>query len=112
MLVATLHLRDRRVVHGQARRGSLVCVAKAAAGSRKSRLSTVLKRAPGGDFAPSLRDCVAYIDAYPGLRCAYPGLVSLIPPGEKRKRLHLPRVGEAGGGLTQGGFLKRALGTR
>jgi hypothetical protein len=32
------------------------------------------------DFAPSLRDCEAFMDAYPGLR---PGLVSILPPGEK-----------------------------
>jgi len=43
-----------------------------------------LKLAPGSDFAPSLRDCDPISDAYPGLRCACPGLLSILPPGEKR----------------------------
>jgi len=30
------------------------------------------------------------MDAYPGLRCACPGLVSILPPGEKGRRFHLP----------------------
>jgi hypothetical protein len=64
------------------------------------KLLIVLKRAPCRDFAPSLRDCESSIDAYPGLRCACPGLISILPPGEKRRgfifpehrRFHLPAI--------------------
>jgi hypothetical protein len=31
----------------------------------------------------------------PGLRCACPGLLSLLPPGEMRRRFRLPWVGES-----------------
>jgi hypothetical protein len=47
------------------------------------------KCVPSRDFAPSLRDCDSYIDAHPGLRCACPGLLSILPPGEERRRVHL-----------------------
>jgi len=47
------------------------------------RLLVVLKRAAGSDFAPSLRDCGSYVDTYPGVRCTSPGLISILPPGER-----------------------------
>ena len=49
--------------------------------------STKQQIAPTRNFAPSLRDWGRFGDAYPGLRCACPGLTNLAPSGSRDGRV-------------------------
>jgi hypothetical protein len=72
-------------------------------GGRSSRCWTIAQQMSQGYRATwrrPLRDCGFYIDAHPGLRCACPGLLSVLPPGEGHKRFGFHSLREKGvGGL-------------